>query len=339
MRILGIESSCDETAAAVVEDGFHVLSDVVRSQAELHAPFGGPVPEIASRSHLEAIMPVVDQAVREAGIPLADLDAIAVTNRPGLIGALLVGVGVAKALALALRKPLIGVDHIAAHVHAAWMDDGPAKPPALPGIALVVSGGHSVMFEMSDPFTLREIANTIDDACGETYDKVATMLGLGYPGGPVIDRLAREGNADAYPFKAPLASRDGTDFSFSGIKTAVRYRITGENKKHPPLPLDAVSRRDLAASFQRAVVDALLAATTRAVDAHGARSIVIGGGCAANSEIRARFAALAAERGLDLRLPSRARCSDNGAMIAGLGYHLLMRRGPDDLTLDAEPTS
>lgn len=339
MRVLGIETSCDETAAAVVEDGFRVLSDVVFSQVEQHAPFGGPVPEIASRSHLEVILPVIRRALDEAHLRLEDIDAIAVTQRPGLIGALLVGVSVAKSLALALERPLVGVDHIAAHVYASWMDDGWERRPQTPNIALVISGGHSVLFKTDDLFEFQIVGNTIDDACGETYDKVSALLGLGYPGGPILDRLAAGGDSRAFEFKAPLASRDSADFSFSGLKTAVRYRVTGENKKHPPLVLDDRNRRDLAASFQRAVVDGLLTATARAVDAHGARSIVVGGGCAANSEVRRRFEEFAKERDLDLRLPSRARCSDNGAMIAGLGYHVLMRRGPDTLDLDAEPSS
>lgn len=339
MKILGIETSCDETAASIVEDGFTVLSDVVNSQVEQHAPFGGPVPEIASRSHLEVIFPVVRRALDDARSTLGEIDAIAVTNRPGLIGALLVGVAVAKALALALRKPLVGVDHIAAHVYAAWMDEGRERPPATPAIALVISGGHSVLFATDDLFDFRIVGNTIDDACGETYDKVSALLGLGYPGGPIIDRLAAEGDPRAFDFKPPLADRDGTDFSFSGLKTAVRYRVTGENKKHPPLVLDDVNRKNLCASFQRTVVDGLLRATENAIDAANARSLILGGGCAANSEVRRRFEEFARHRGLDLRLPPRSRCSDNASMIAGLGYHQLMRRGPDSLALDAAPSA
>ncbi len=339
MRILGIESSCDETAAAVVEDGHRVLSDVVRSQVELHAPYGGPVPEIASRSHLEVILPVVEQALCDAKLRLDEIDAIAVTNRPGLIGALLVGVAVAKSLALAAKKPIIGVDHVRAHVFASWMDRGTA--PRLPAIALVVSGGHTVLYRCDgpDPFSFVEVGNTQDDACGEAYDKVAALLHLGYPGGPILDRLAQEGDSDAFKFKPPLQERGGTDFSFSGLKTAVRYRVTGENKKAPPLVLDDKNLRDIAASFQRSVVDGLVLATLAAVDACGAKSILIGGGCAANSEIRRRFESLASDRGIELHLPSRARCTDNGAMIAGLGYHEFVLHGPDDLSIDARPNS
>lgn len=337
MKLLGIESSCDETAAAVVEDGHRVLSDVVKSQVDLHRPYGGPVPEIASRSHLEVILPVVEEALARANTKLADIDAIAVTNRPGLVGALLVGVGVAKSLALAASKPLVGVDHIAAHVYAAWMD---RAPPPLPYIALVVSGGHTVIYRCERPFEFVEVGNTLDDACGEAYDKVAALMSLGYPGGPTIDKLAQRGNERAFAFKPPLAVRESSDFSFSGLKTAVRYQITGENHKdRAPLVLDDTAIANLCASFQRSVVDGLLAATLRAVDAGGARAIVIGGGCAANSAIRARFDQECSRRGLELYIPSFVRCTDNGSMIAGLGYHELNRRGPDDLTLDAIPTS
>lgn len=337
MKLLGIESSCDETAAAVVEDGHRVLSDVVKSQVDLHRPYGGPVPEIASRSHLEVILPVVEEALARANTKLAEVDAIAVTNRPGLVGALLVGVGVAKALALAARKPLVGVDHIAAHVYAAWMEQ---SPPPLPYVALVVSGGHTVVYRCDRPFEFVEVGNTMDDACGEAYDKVAALMSLGYPGGPTIDRLAQRGNERAFAFKPPLADRESSDFSFSGLKTAVRYQITGENHKgRAPLVLDDITIANLCASFQRAVVEGLLAATLRAVDAAGARAIVIGGGCAANSAIRMRFTQECQRRGLALFLPSFARCTDNGSMIAGLGYHEWNRRGADDLTLDAIPTS
>jgi N6-L-threonylcarbamoyladenine synthase len=336
MRVLGIETSCDETAAAVVEDGHRVASDVVKSQVDLHRPYGGPVPEIASRSHLEVVLPVIEEALARAGIGAAEVDAIAVTNRPGLIGALLVGVAVAKGLALALSKPLVGVDHLAAHVYAAWLDHG--APPPLPFIALVVSGGHTVLYRHDTPFSGVEIGNTVDDAAGEAYDKVAALLGLGYPGGPILDALAKEGDPRAFAFKPPLLRRGELDFSFSGLKTAVRYRLTGENGG-VPLPIDDGVRRDVAASFQRAVVDGLLTAAFDAATRCGARAIVIGGGCAANSEIRARFQAEADRRSLALYLPRPSRCTDNGAMIAGLGYHLLATRGADDLTLDARASN
>ncbi|MFG0315723.1 MAG: tRNA (adenosine(37)-N6)-threonylcarbamoyltransferase complex transferase subunit TsaD [Planctomycetota bacterium JB042] len=338
MKVLGIESSCDETAAAVVEDGRVVLSDVVRSQVDLHAKFGGPVPEVASRSHLEVILPVIESALEGAGLRPADVDAVAVTHRPGLIGALLVGLSAAKAFALAAGKPLVGVDHIAAHVYASWMDE--PVPPRPPFVSLVVSGGHTSLFRHDAPFEPVEIGSTADDAAGEAFDKVAAILDLGYPGGPVIDRLAKEGDRTRFPFKPPLLGRerDVIDFSFSGLKTAVLYRVTGRNSKHPPLETTEENVRDMAASFQDSVVEGLVRAAFRAVDRAGAEDLVIGGGCAANSRLRERFAEEAAERGVRVFLPVLARTTDNAVMIAGLGYHELVRRGPDDLTLDAYAT-
>ncbi len=336
MRVLGIESSCDETAAAVVEDGRVVLSDVVRSQVDIHRRFGGPVPEIASRSHLEVIVPVVQEALERAGLAAADVDAVAVTHRPGLIGALLVGVATAKALALALDKPIVGIDHLAAHIYASWMDSD--DPPTPPFVALVVSGGHTSLFRLDDPFQPHEIGSTADDAAGEAFDKVAAILGLGYPGGPVIDRVAKGGRTRRFPFKPPLLTRDGLDFSFSGLKTAVLYRVTGKNSRHEPVPLTEENVRDVAASFQEAVVEGLAQAAFRAVERSGAEDLVVGGGCAANSRLRQRFTTEAAQRGVRLFLPTVARSTDNAVMIAGLAYHRLNEHGPDDLTLDAIPT-
>ncbi len=340
MKVLGIETSCDETAAAVVEDGRRVLSDVVKSQVDLHREYRGVVPEIASRSHLEVVLPVVREALERARLSPSDVDLVAVTNRPGLIGALLVGVATAKAFALAAGKPIVGVDHVLAHVYAAWMDD--ESPPPLPFIALVVSGGHTVIYRHDDPFTAVEIGSTADDAAGEAFDKVAALLGLGYPGGPIIDKIAQGGDARRFPFKPPLLDpRDerGLDFSFSGLKTAVRYKVTGENTRGgQALALDEQNVKDLAASFQEAAVDALVTATLRAVDLSNARAVVVGGGCAANSRLRARLSAACAERGLVVKLPAMKRCTDNAAMIAGLGYHDHLRRGPDSLDLDAFAT-
>ncbi|MBI4880265.1 MAG: tRNA (adenosine(37)-N6)-threonylcarbamoyltransferase complex transferase subunit TsaD [Planctomycetes bacterium] len=337
MKILGIESSCDETAAAVVEDGTRVLSDVVRSQVDIHRRFGGPVPEIASRSHLEVIVPVIEEALSRAGLAASAIDAVAVANRPGLIGALLVGLAAAKALALALDKPLIGVNHLAAHIYASWMEGG--APPETPFVALVVSGGHTSLFRFDQPFEPVEIGSTADDAAGEAYDKVAAILGLGYPGGPIIDEVARAGDGARFRFKPPLLARDGLDFSFSGIKTAVLYRVTGRSAPHEPLPLSEQNVRDLAASFQEAVISGLLSASFRAVRRARAAALVVGGGCAANSRLRERFAEEAAAHGVRLFLPARARSTDNAAMIAGLGYHLYRLRGADGLALDAYPTS
>ena len=336
MKVLGIESSCDETAAAVVEDGRDVLSDVVRSQVDLHAKFGGPVPEVASRSHLEVIVPVIEAALERAELTAAEIDAVAVTNRPGLIGALLVGLSAAKAFALATGKPLVGVDHIAAHVYAAWMDaDAPPRPPF---VSLVVSGGHTSLFRHDGPFDSEEVGSTADDAAGEAFDKVAAILDLGYPGGPVIDRLAAEGYGGRFAFKRPLLSRDGIDFSFSGLKTAVLYRWTGRNTRHDPVEPTEANVKDMAASFQSAAVRGLVTAAFRAVERCGAQDLVIGGGCAANSQLRATLAEEAERRGVRLYLPEFARTTDNAVMIAGLGYHELARRGPDALSLDAYAT-
>jgi len=335
VRVLGIETSCDETAAAVVEDGSHVLSDVVQSQIEIHRPYGGPVPEIASRSHLEVILPVIETALERADLTLGEIDAIAVTNRPGLIGALLVGVAAAKALALATGKPIIGVDHVAAHIYASWMDRG--SPPPTPFISLVVSGGHTSIFRLDDPFEPREIGSTGDDAAGEAFDKVAAVLKLGYPGGPIIDREAKEGDPKRFPFKPPLMARNSLDFSFSGIKTAVLYTVRGTGRRDP-VPLEPQNVKDLAASFQEASVEALVGATFRAVLQSNAQAVLVGGGCAANSRLRERFTEEADRHGVELQLPTLARCTDNAVMIAGLGYHELVRNGADDLTLDARPT-
>jgi N6-L-threonylcarbamoyladenine synthase len=240
VRILGIETSCDETAAAVVEDGHTVLSDVVVSQIDIHKRFGGTVPEIASRSHLETLLPVIEDALERASLGFADIDAIAVTHRPGLIGALLVGVAAAKTLALALGRPLIGIHHIAAHIYASWMQS-PSRPQA-PFVSLVVSGGHTTLFRMDDPFSAVEIGSTIDDAVGEAFDKVAAVLKLGYPGGPIVDKLAREGDPKRFPFKSPLMKKDGLDFTLSGIKTAVLYLVNGMNVRKEALPPDRRQR-------------------------------------------------------------------------------------------------
>ncbi len=340
MRVLGIETSCDETAAAIVADGREVLADVVKSQVDLHREYRGVVPEIASRSHLEVLLPVVREALARASMQPHDVDLVAVTNRPGLVGALIVGVATAKAFALAAGKPIVGVDHVAAHAYAAWMDEG--SPPPLPFIALIVSGGHTVLYRHDDPFTSTEIGSTCDDAAGEAFDKVAALLQLGYPGGPIIDRLAKEGDPRRFAFKPPLANPrdpDDLDFSFSGLKTAVRYKITGENSRDAtPTPLDEKNVRDLAASFQEAAVDGLVSATLRAAERSNARAVVLGGGCAANSRLRARLADACAERGLVVKLPRMNRCTDNAAMIAGLGFHEFRRRGADALDLDAVPT-
>ncbi|MEO8501087.1 MAG: tRNA (adenosine(37)-N6)-threonylcarbamoyltransferase complex transferase subunit TsaD [Vicinamibacteria bacterium] len=317
MRILAIESSCDETAAAVVEDGRHILSNVVSTQIELHAKWGGVVPELASRRHLESIGPVVDQALSAANTDIESLDAIAVTYGPGLVGSLLVGLEYAKALAFAHGKPLIPVHHIAGHIHAPYLafDDIP-----LPTIALVVSGGHTSLFLMKELGVYELLSRTRDDAAGEAYDKVAKLLGLGYPGGPIIDRLAALGRDDAVFFKMAKMSDGKPDFSFSGLKTAVLQHV----KKHgiPPVgSLDAVPHDvlDLLASFQKAVITALLRRLKDAVLAHRPSSVILTGGVAANSRLRKDAQTLMSGLGVPLFIPPLNLTTDNAAMIAAAG--------------------
>ncbi|MEZ5975055.1 MAG: tRNA (adenosine(37)-N6)-threonylcarbamoyltransferase complex transferase subunit TsaD [Planctomycetota bacterium] len=334
--VLGIESSCDDTAAAVVRGGREVLSSVVRSQAAEHADWGGVVPEIASRSHLEAIGPVVQQALDEAGIGFDDLAGIAVTRQPGLIGSLLVGVTYAKALAFARNLPLVGVHHIEAHVYAAtmqWED-----PPPAPTIALVVSGGHTALYEMDGPRKMTPLASTLDDAAGEAFDKVAHLLGLAYPGGPSVSALATEGNPKGIAFPRYRAKDGRPGFSFSGLKTAVLYHLRGGDALAPtPAPQQIPDRADVAASFQAAVVDNLVRPTLQAARERGARSILIAGGVAANRSLRAAMAAAAEAEGIETRFPAPAYCTDNAVMIAGLGWHALRAGDLADWGLDASP--
>jgi N6-L-threonylcarbamoyladenine synthase len=320
MRILGLETSCDETAAAVVQDGTRVLSSVVASQEHLHARYGGVVPEIACRAHVEAIVPSVDQALERAGLALGDLDAIAVTARPGLIGALLIGLAAAKALAWLLDRPLVAVNHIEAHLYAPALE----APLEYPLVGLVASGGHTALLAATSPIDTEVLGTTTDDAAGEAFDKAAAILGLPYPGGPAIDRAARAGNPQAVDFPRTMLEPDSLDFSFSGIKTAVLYHCYGQNVRgrgaEPPPP-EAVP--DLAASFQEAVVDVLVAKSLRAALARDVRTLVAGGGVACNSRLRARLAQEAEQVKLELRFAPPALCTDNAAMVAGLGEHLL----------------
>jgi N6-L-threonylcarbamoyladenine synthase len=322
--VLGIETSCDETAAAIVMGGSDVLSSVVSSQIDLHAQYGGVVPEIASRAHLETLNPVIARAIVEAGIEPTRIDAVAATVGPGLIGALLVGVSAAKALALAWDVPFVGVNHLEAHLYAAFLEDPTLE---LPLVVLLVSGGHTMLIEMLAPGEYRLLGQTIDDAAGEAFDKVARYLGLGYPGGPAIDRLAIEGDPSAIAF--PRAMRnEGLDFSFSGLKTAVVNHV----RKHH----DAVTA-DVAASFQEAVVDVLVAKARRAAKQVGAKGLVLGGGVAANSLLRERFLDACEEDGLRGFLPSREMCTDNAAMIASAGWYRLRSDGPTSLAAGANP--
>lgn len=335
MLVLGIETSCDETAVGVVEDRFTVRSNVIASQVDLHAPYGGVVPEVAARAHLELLQPTIDRALVEAGCRMRDVAAVAVTSGPGLAGALLVGVAGAKGLALANDLPLVGVNHLRAHVEAAQLEYGELEPPVL---ALVVSGGHTSLVVMDPPDGgplpgFRQLGSTIDDAAGEAFDKIARFLGLGYPGGPEIDRLARTGDPTAFAFPRAM-SGDGTyDFSLSGLKTAVvrelrRMEAAGED---PELA-------DVAASFQEAIVDVQIEKTMAAAAAEGVEAVVIAGGVAANSRLRARMAAACEEQGLRLLAPHVQLCTDNGAMVAAAGANLLALGITSPLDLQADPS-
>jgi N6-L-threonylcarbamoyladenine synthase len=336
--LLGIETSCDETAAAVVEDGVRVRSNVIATQHDLHETYRGVVPEIASRAHLTRITPVVREALRDAEVAPADLDAVAVGHRPGLIGSLLVGVSAAKALAWSLGVPLLGVDHVQAHLYAGLLD---RDPPDLPALGLVVSGGHTDIFLVPDLLRPRCLGRTIDDAIGEAFDKAAAILDLGYPGGPAIDRAAGDGDDRAHDLPVSMLDRESLDFSFSGLKTALLYaahgRPTGRgaSPRRDGPPLSDRARADFAASFQRAAVTAVLRKLGRALDRHPVRTLLVGGGVSANTRLRAELTALAGDRGLDLRLPPMAYCLDNAAMIAGLAAARLAAGERDDLTLTA----
>jgi N6-L-threonylcarbamoyladenine synthase len=335
MKILGIETSCDETAAAVVEDGRRILSNVISSQVAVHAPHGGVVPELASRHHLENIVPVVQQAMRDAAMEYADLDAIAVTRGPGLVGCLLVGLQCAKGLAFVHKKPLIPVHHIAGHIEAPFLVHGDVPLPAL---ALVVSGGHTSLFEVPSRGEYVLLGRTRDDAAGEAYDKVAKLLGLGYPGGPIVDRLAATGNDQVIDFTIARIKSGKPDFSFSGVKTAVLYHVR-ENGIPPVVDRDNVSTevRDLLASFQRAVVTALLRRLRQVAQERRPRSLILTGGVAANKRLRADGAALAEELGLPLYVPPIALSTDNAAMIATAGFVAAQKGVRAGFDLCAEP--
>jgi len=349
--ILGIETSCDETACAVVTDGKDVLSSVVSSQIELHARFGGVVPEIASRAHIEAVNTVIDKALSESGIDRGDIAAVAVTNEPGLIGSLLVGLMAAKTIAWIWDVPLIAVNHIYAHAYAAALDADPIEYPA---VALICSGGHTALYCCESPTELELMGSTIDDAAGEAFDKVAAILGLGYPGGPAIDAAARGADPKAVEFPRTLLRGESLDFSFSGLKTAVLYYVNGV-----PGEIRRTSRRskflqadrprgienfsssqiaDIAASFQAAVVDVLRIKLARAARKIGPRTLVLGGGVAANSALRAAAGRLAEQLHCGLRLPEMRFCLDNAAMIAGLGYNYFRMGRFAGLDLDAHAT-
>ena len=391
VTILGLESSCDETSCSVVADGLDVRSNVVSTQIDLHARFGGVVPEIASRAHIEAVNTVVGQALETAGVRAGEIDAVAVTAEPGLIGSLLVGLMAAKTLAWAWDVPLIGVNHVYAHAYAAALRKVPAcgsnnpapasacgGPIEYPAVALICSGGHTALYRCSSPTEMELLGTTIDDAAGEAFDKVASILKLGFPGGPAVERAAKRGDPAAVDFPRTLLDGQSLDFSFSGLKTAVLYHVNGlpETRRRKPVPSpetqvpppgvqvppsSAAQRSlgvpaqsstgpargtvhtpgqidDIAASFQAAVIDVLRIKLRRAVTLTGARTIVIGGGVSANAALRAAAAELADKLHCTLRLPPMEFCVDNGAMIAGLGFHYYRQGRFSDLDLEARAT-
>jgi N6-L-threonylcarbamoyladenine synthase len=336
VRLLAIETSCDETAAAVVEDGRRILSNVVSTQAAIHAPYGGVVPELASRHHIENIAPVVSGAMSQAGLDYPELDAVAVTQGPGLVGSLLVGLQVAKGIAFVHRKPLVPVHHIAGHIHAPFLSHGEIPLPAL---ALVVSGGHTSLFEMPVEGVYHLLGRTRDDAAGEAFDKVAKLLGLGYPGGPVIDRLSRGADDRAVDFTIARLKDGSSDFSFSGIKTAVLYHVRREGIGPVVDAGEAPATiRNLVASFQRAVVATLVRRLRAAAAARRPRSLILTGGVAANSLLRSEARAAAAELGLPLFVPEIALSTDNAAMIGAAGFVSFRGglRGGFDLNADPQ---
>jgi N6-L-threonylcarbamoyladenine synthase len=330
--ILGIESSCDETSAAVVADGREVRSNVVNSQVALHARYGGVVPEIAARAHIERVRPIVEEALAQAGVGYGDLDAIAVSDGPGLVGSLLIGVTAAKVLSLARDLPLVAVDHIEAHATSAALLT--EKPP-WPAVALVVSGGHTSVYLVRGFLDIELLGQTLDDAAGEAFDKVAAILELGYPGGPVIDRLAREGDPKAIRFPRTWLDQPHLNFSFSGLKTAVLYHVYGTGRKYGTAGhLSGSELADTAASFQAALIEPLVKKTIAAAGKTRARDVVVGGGVAANTALRGALQTACAEAGLRLHLTPTEYCGDNAAMIAALGQRRLQAGLTADLSLE-----
>jgi N6-L-threonylcarbamoyladenine synthase len=328
MRVLGIETSCDETAVAVVED-LAVASNLIATQVDLHERFGGVVPEVASRAHVEALNPLMEEAMERAGCRFGDLDGVAVTVGPGLVGALLVGIAAAKAVSLAARVPLIGVNHLEGHIWANFLEHG---APAPPYVCLVVSGGHTMLVHMTAEHRYRVLGQTVDDAAGEAFDKIARFLGLGFPGGPALDRAAREGDANAIAFPRSMARSGDYDFSLSGLKTAVLRHVKAEREAGREIDL-----ADLAASFQEAIVDVQVTKTMQAARELEVPTVLLGGGVVANSRLRDRMAAAGRDAGIVVRFPSMALCTDNGAMIAVAGASRLGRGERTRLDVGADP--
>jgi len=337
MKVLGIETSCDETAAAVVVDGRAILSNVVATQAEMHAEYGGIVPEVASRQHMRTILPVIDSALEEAGVDLGELDAVAVTNGPGLAGSLLIGMNTAKALAFAVDKPFIGVNHLEGHVYAAWLEEtDPETEPGFPLLCLIASGGHTDLLLMSGHGRFELIARTRDDAAGEAFDKGARVLGLGFPGGPEIQRVAENAGDGEAPFPRPRV-KDSLDFSFSGLKTALlrRAQERGWYPLEPGVEHDPAEIAKVAAAYQAAIVDTLIDRALKAQDLHAANGIILGGGVAANTHLRAE---LARRSPVPVLAPSPKLCTDNGAMIGGAAWFRLRVDMPRQWDLDVIPS-
>jgi len=326
MLILGIETSCDETSAAVVENGRVIRSNIVASQVDLHRKYGGVVPEIAFRRHTELIYPVIDEALEKAGVSIRDIQAVAVTQGPGLIGSLVVGVAVAKSLAYALGLPLVGVNHLEGHLWANFLE---YPDLSFPAIGLVVSGGHTSLFYLQSPGEYEQLGTTRDDAVGEAFDKVAKLLGLGYPGGPIIDNLARKGNCRAIRFPQATMKDNSLDFSFSGLKTAVLYYL--KSLDTPPVV------EDVAASFQEAVIEVLVKRVMAAVRLKQVNKILLAGGVAANTRLREVFSEKSRRRGWQVYYPSPVLCTDNAAMVGALGYDKLVREETADWGLNAIP--
>ncbi len=331
IRILAIETSCDETAAAVLVNGRQILSNVVASQIDLHAKFGGVFPEMASRQHILAIFPVIQDALSQAHLSLSELDAIAVTRGPGLAGSLVVGMNMAKALAMSSGLPLIGVNHLEGHLYSAWIqpdEETKKKPPKFPLVALIVSGGHSTLILMKDHLEYERLGGTLDDAAGEAFDKVARLLNLSYPGGPAIQKAAERGNPTAFNF--PRARLEGTwDFSFSGLKTAVLREVRAMEEAGTVVPVE-----DMAASFQAAVVDVLVEKTIKVADKHNAYNIIVAGGVSANRGLRKAFSK---QERFEVHIPPLKFCTDNAAMIAAAGYQRFMHEFRDKLDMDVIP--
>jgi N6-L-threonylcarbamoyladenine synthase len=330
MRVLAIETSCDDTGAAVVSDGRKILSNIISSQVLIHQKYGGVVPELASRKHIESIVPIVAEALEKAKIPLKRIDGIAVTQGPGLVGSLLVGLSFAKSIAFATGLPFIGVNHIEAHLSAIFLEE---KPPKFPFIGLVVSGGHSSLFRVDGFGKYRKLGQTRDDAAGEAFDKVAKLLGLGYPGGPIIDELSRTGNPKAIRFPRPVLSKNSFDFSFSGLKTAVVNYVKAHPESPEGYPKGLV--KDIVSSFQEAVVEVLVKKTIQAAQHQGLKRIVLSGGVAANQRLRQKIKEESLEQKLKVYLPSPSFCTDNAAMVGVAGYEYLKRGMRSPLSLNA----